>query len=112
MKQKTLIWLVIFAILAAAGAGVYLFHGGGTQAVIYVDGQVYDAIDLSSVAVAYERTIETQYGWNTIRVSHGAIAVAEADCPEHDCVRQGEIEDGAIPIVCLPHRLVIQIEEP
>ncbi len=112
MKYKTLFWAILFALLAAAGAGVYLFRGGGAQAVIYVDGQVYDTVDLNAVAIPYERTIETEYGWNTVRFSHGAVAVTEADCPERDCVRQGAITDGAIPIVCLPHRLVIQIEEP
>ena len=113
MKQKTLFWPVLFILLAAVGAGVYLLHGGsGTQAVIYVDGAVYDTVDLGSVAAAYERTVETEYGRNVIRVSHGAIAVASADCPDKLCVRQGEITDSALPIVCLPHRLVIQIEEP
>ena len=113
MKQKTLFWLVLFLLLAAVGAGVYWLRGGsGTVAVLSVNGEVYDTIDLASVAVAYERTIETDYGWNTIRVSHGAIEVTAADCPDKLCVRQGAITDGVLPIVCLPHRLVIQIEEP
>ena len=113
MKQKTLFWLVLFALLAAAGAGIYALRGGsGTRAVISVDGKVYDTVDLDAVAAAYEFTVETEYGWNTVRVSHGAIQVAAADCPDQVCVRQGTIEDGALPIVCLPHRLVIQIEEP
>lgn len=113
MKRKTLFWIVLFALLAAVGAGVYLFQGGGTQAVITVDGAVYDTVDLSAVAVPYEITVETEYGWNTIRVSHGAIEVADSDCPGHDCVKQGTVTDGVIPIVCLPHKLVIQIvEEP
>lgn len=112
MKRKTVFWIVLFALLAVMGAGVYQFYGGGTVAVIYVDGEEYDTVDLSAVAAPYEFTVETEYGWNTIRVSHGAIEVAEADCPGNDCVHQGTITDGVIPIVCLPHRLVIQIEEP
>ena len=47
----------------------------------------------------------------TVRVSPGAIAVVWSDCPEQICVGQGEIETSAIPITCLPHRLVIQIVE-
>ena len=112
MKRKTLFWIVLFALLASAGIGVYWLCGGGSVAAIYVDGALYDTIDLNAVAVAYERTIRTEYGWNTIWVSHGAIQVADADCPGHDCVKQGAVTDGVIPIVCLPHRLVIQIEEP
>lgn len=112
MKRKTVFWIVLFAVLAALGAGTYLLRGGvGRRAEIYVDGALYDTVDLAAVAVPYEFTVETEYGWNTVRVSHGAIEVADADCPNHDCVKQGTISDGALPIVCLPHRLVIRIEE-
>ena len=110
MKRKTLFWAGLFALLAAAGAGVYLLHGGGSRAVLTVDGQVYRTVELTGVTEPYEFTVETEYGWNTVRVSPGGIEVTDADCPGHDCVRQGAISDGIIPIVCLPHRLVIQIE--
>ena len=33
----------------------------------------------------------------------------EADCPDQVCVRQGWVQDRTVPIVCLPHRLVIEI---
>ena len=110
-KGKSGFWAALFAVLAAGGLGLYLLHPGGTVAALYVDGELYDRVDLSAVAAPYERTIETQWGWNTLRVSHRAIQVIDADCPGHDCVQQGEITDGAIPIVCLPHRLVIEIDE-
>ncbi len=112
MKRKTLFWIALFALLAAGGAVAACLHGGGTVAVITVDGREWDRVDLSAVAVGYETTVETDLGWNTIRVEPGSIAVIDADCPGHDCVEQGAITDGAIPIVCLPHRLVIQIEGP
>lgn len=112
MKQKTLFWLAVFALLAAAGAGLFLLRGGGgTVAVMTVDGEVIDSVDLSAVAVPYEKVVQTQWGQNTVRFSHGAVAVVSADCPDKLCVEQGTIEDGAIPIVCLPHRLVIQITD-
>lgn len=112
MKRKTLFWIVLFALLAAVSAAVACMHGGGTVAIITVDGQERDRIDLSAVAIGYEMTVETDWGWNTIRVEPGRIAVIDADCPGHDCVLQGDIDDGTVPIVCLPHRLVIRIEEP
>ena len=112
MKKKTLIWAVLLAVLAAASAGIYLLlPKSGTVARIYVDGEEYDSIDLSAVAAPYEVTVETEYGYNILRVSHGAIEVIRADCDEQVCVNQGEITDSLIPIVCLPHRMVIQIEE-
>ena len=40
----------------------------------------------------------------------GRIRVESADCPDQVCVDQGWISDGTVPVVCLPNRLVIQIE--
>ena len=112
MNRKTLFWGVLFAVLAlGAGAWYVLRPGGGAVAAVYVDGELYDRIDLSAVAIPYEVTVETAYGYNTLRVSHGAIQVAEADCSEQVCVNQGAIHDSLLPIVCLPHHLVIEIEE-
>ena len=111
MKRKTVFWALLFAALALLGAGVYLLHGEGSRAVISVDGEPYKTVDLAAVAAPYEFTVETEYGRNTVRVSHGTIQVVDADCPGRDCVQQGAISDGVIPIVCLPHKLVIEIRE-
>lgn len=113
MKQNALFWIVLFAVLAAACGGYYLLRGGGDAVVasVYVDGELYDTFDLSAAVIPYEVTVETEYGHNTLRISHGAIEVAESDCSEQVCVRQGTITDSLIPIVCLPHHLVIQIGE-
>lgn len=111
MKRKTVFWAVLFGLLFALGAGFYLVRGGGGRAVISVDGETYRTVDLAGVTEPYEFTVQTRWGWNTVRVEPGAIRVVDADCPGHDCIQQGAISDGVIPIVCLPHRLVIQIEE-
>ena len=110
MKRKTVFWIALFGALFALGAGFYLLHGGGTRAVISVDGEEYRTVDLTAVTEPYEFTVQER-GWNTVRVERGSISVTDADCPGHDCVQQGAIDNGMIPIVCLPHRLVIQIEE-
>ena len=41
---------------------------------------------------------------------NGGISVTESDCRDHICIEQGEIDNEAVPIVCMPHRLVIEIE--
>ncbi len=112
MKRKTLFWAALFAVLVlAAGAYCFLAPTEGTSAAVYVDGELYAAYDLSAVVFPYEVTITTDRGFNTLRVSRGGIRVAAADCPGQDCVRQGEIRDSLLPLVCLPHHIVIEIEE-
>ena len=113
MKRKTWIWILLFAALVLGGLLLYYHLGrtGGTMAVISVDGKEIERIDLSRVEDSYDIVVETAYGRNTVHVEPGAISVTEADCPDRICVHQGKLTGGGIPIVCMPHRLVIEIED-
>ncbi len=113
MKKKNIFWAALLAALCAAALGAALLLralGGGTVAVISVDGEEYERIDLSKAEQSYDFVIETKYGSNTVHVEPGGISVTEADCPDGVCVRQGVIVSGGMPIICMPHRLVIEIE--
>ncbi len=107
-------WIVIFAAVLIICAAAFLLLKGndaqGTTAVIRVDGEVYEKIDLDAVAVAYDMEIKTQYGYNKLHIEHGAISITEADCRDHICVSQGRVSTSGVPIVCLPHRLTVEIE--
>ncbi len=111
--RSTRFWvLIVAAVLAVsllAAAVVRLASPGGSVAEITVDGQVVERIDLDRVTEGYTFTVEDEWGSNTIQVESGRIRVLEADCPDQVCVRQGWISDEVTPIVCLPHRLVIQV---
>lgn len=89
-----------------------LRHSGmqGTVAVIRVDGEIYEKIDLDTVTVAYDMEIETEFGYNKLHIEHGGISVIDADCRDRICIRQGMVTEAGVPIVCLPHRLTIEIE--
>ena len=112
MKKKTILWILIFAGIVIGGLLLYrqLGAGGGVIAVILVDGEEMERIDLSKVRESYDLEIATVYGRNLIHVAPGAISVIEADCPDRICVQMGELTGGGIPIICMPHRLVIAIE--
>ncbi len=51
------------------------------------------------------------YGSNTIKIEGGGVTVTDADCPDGYCVSHVKISNEGETIVCLPHRLVIKIEE-
>ena len=66
--------------------------------------------ELSSMAAVDTFTVEGPGGFsNTILVEPGRIRVSQAGCPDQVCVDQGFVSDGAVPIVCLPNKLIIQI---
>ena len=112
MNKKSLIFAVLFAALVIAGLLLYIAIGnmGGNVAVISLDGEEYERIDLSRVEEAYDIEISTRYGTNIVHVQPGAIGVSYADCPDKVCVNRGSISGGGIPIACVPHRLMISIE--
>ena len=113
MDRKTKIWtIILFSVVLLGLLGYFALNelGGGTIAVITVDGVEYDRIDLSKVTESYDIDIDTQDGHNTVHVEPGRISVTEADCPDGICVAQGAIDKGGVPIVCMPHRLVVKIE--
>ena len=112
MKTKNLLWALLFAVIVLGGVLLYvsLGRGEGTVAVVSVDGEVLERIDLSKVREAYDLDVATDFGRNIVHVEPGAISVTHADCPDQICVYQGKLTGSGIPIICMPHRLVIEIE--
>lgn len=112
MSRTAKIILALLILAAAASAAAILRPKAETVspvARISRDGVVLEEIALNQVTERYTLVLEDDSGSNTILVEPGRICVVEADCPDQICVEQGFISDGTVPIVCLPHRLVIEI---
>lgn len=111
MRTRVILFLLLGA--AAVSTAFLLLRGrGGDRPVARItrDGVLLEEIDLTTVDQPYTLTFEDESGRNVITVEQGRIRVSEADCPDRVCVNQGWISDGAVPIVCLPHRLMVEIE--
>lgn len=114
MVRKTKFWVILFSALfvLSLGAFLILWSVRGTGAVtarIWLDEEIVEEINLSTVAVPYEFDVATELGTNRVRVEHGSIQVVSADCPDQVCVDMGPISGGYVPIACVPHELVIDI---
>ena len=72
---------------------------------IISEGKVLYTLSLS---VDQSVTVTTALGTNTVTIENGAVAVTEADCPDHYCMQRGWCRSGT-DIVCLPHRVVITV---
>lgn len=110
--KKNIPWLIGIGLLLLSCAIFLLLRktGSGQLARIFADGVCIREIDLSAVTEPYTFSVETAYGVNEILVTPGDICVTHSDCPDQVCVRSGSPRDSGLPIVCLPHRLVIQLE--
>lgn len=111
MKYKIvgIIIAVIFA-LGVAGSILVLTAPEKNTVRIVSDGEVLYTVDLST---SEDRIIEIPYGdhINTVEIKDHQIRVVSADCPDKTCVRMGRLSSAAMPIVCLPHHLVIEFTD-
>ncbi|MBD5129417.1 MAG: NusG domain II-containing protein [Ruminococcaceae bacterium] len=110
MNRKIITASVITALIAAAGIAAWLIMRNipreNPAAEIYLNGELLKTVSLSEEC---EFIVDCGNGHNTVTVRDGAVSVTEADCPDKVCVRTGAISGGAVPIVCLPHRLEIRV---
>ncbi|AZP92928.1 NusG domain II-containing protein [Enterococcus mundtii] len=80
-------------------------------AVVKIDGKEVERFDLdeiSSKMVTYYPS-DTQY--NIVEIHEGKIRVKEDNSPDQIAVRTGWISEAGQTSICLPHRLVITIEQ-
>ncbi|MDO4581660.1 MAG: NusG domain II-containing protein [Bacillota bacterium] len=109
-SQKTLL-LIFSALLLLALLLLLLAPHGGVGAVeICQNGQLLyrlpatEQVQTLTIAAA-------DGGYNVVSWSAAGAQVTAADCPDRLCVRRGLVAHGGLPIVCLPHRLSVEIVE-
>ncbi|MBQ9045964.1 MAG: NusG domain II-containing protein [Oscillospiraceae bacterium] len=119
--KNTRFWIVIIALVAAASAGALVWQHIAAKRVaerqtpviaeIYVEGECVRTIDLAAVTEPEEFEVSGAIGTNTIRVEPGRVCVTQAECPDHVCIQMGWLSvEHPSPIVCLPNKVVIQLQ--
>ena len=112
--KSTKFWVALIAgfLIFFAAASILLpkLLPHGDTAVVYLDGKKVLAINLGLGGPPYEMPVEGAAYGNVLEVAPGKIRMLHADCPDQICVKTGWVQGGSVPIVCLPSRLVVQIE--
>lgn len=99
--------IVVIAMVALIMINVFV-KKDGKVAVITVDGQVYATLELSKDTELEIQGIDG--GMNKLKIYDGKAYMVEADCPDKVCINQGKISKTGETIVCLPHKVVIEIK--
>ena len=108
-SDKFWIFLLCGALIVSAAAAILLRGGAADEARVYLDGVLIETLDISPSAGSYSITVDSEYGVNVITVDNGRVCISDADCPDGSCIRLGWVGGGMTPIVCLPHKLVIEM---
>lgn len=113
MKNKSNIVVAVLIVVVLAVA-IFFYAASqvapvkiaGLRAVIHDgDGGVQElALDKDA-----ELPVTTSYGTNVVVVQGGSVFVRVADCDNQDCVHQGKLNKPGGQIICLPHKLWIEV---
>ena len=99
---------ILVAVIAVAGACLYLFHGEGDTVTVSVDGKVIATYPLDVDRVEEIRTDGD--GLNRLVIKDGKAWVETASCPDGICAAHKPIYREGESIVCLPNKVVITVK--
>ena len=93
-----------------AGSTYAASDAGGAAAALYAviqnsDG-FYQVLSLGEDATV---TVTGSLGTNIIEIANGRVRCLESDCSNQTCVKQGWVSGRGQTVVCLPHKLIVQV---
>lgn len=104
-----LLYVIQRKMISGSDSGTGPDSGTKPEAVLQMEGKIIHTMPLDENA-RYRAEDEDGH-YNLVEVKDGGVAVLEADCDNQVCVRTGRIRNTGEVIACLPHRLIIYIEE-
>ena len=99
-----------------SGEAIAQPEGDGLRVYITLDGAA-----LIELPFSQPRTVTVEQpgiGENTVALTGGSVYMSHADCDNQDCVNMGEVTAENLElrvmggfIVCLPHKLSVEVRE-
>ena len=109
MIRKADIVLAVILIVLGLAASYFFTVGGsaGSTVHISVNGESYASYPLSE-----DRTVEIAQNdhINKITIDNGMVSMTFSDCANQDCVLHNPVSATGETIVCLPNKVVVEIE--
>lgn len=107
LKKADMVLLFLVIIMAVIGTiYINLSKKQGKEVCISIDGKIKKTFPISD-DIEYE--IKTDEGTNLLVIKDGMASVVKADCKDKVCVNYAPISETDETIICLPHKLVIEI---
>ena len=109
MKKQDIFLLIVILLLSAGIFAAYrlFYHADGDFVTVTVDGQIYCTLPLDKDTTREIPGVNG--GVNVLEIKDHAASITSADCPDKLCVHQKKIEKQGETLVCLPHKVIIQV---
>ncbi len=83
----------------------------GNVVKVTVDKQVKDCYNFNKDTEVVIKTGDKDQFENILVIENGKAFIKSANCPDKICVKHHKISKTGETIVCLPHKLVVEITE-
>ena len=106
--KRDLIVVIAVAIVIAVSAIAAAFYqkNEGDTLRITIDGELYGEY---SLADNQSVTMAEKLGYNSLVIENGTAYMADADCADKYCMAYKPISKNGETIICLPHKLVVEV---
>lgn len=109
---KIIFIIIIFIFIICCIWTVIIFQKPKQQNIkIIQDNQVLQEFDLNITKDQEINMPAPDGGYNIIQIKNHQICILESDCPDQTCIKTGVLKAQGLPIVCLPHKLIIRFAE-
>lgn len=109
MRNDIFFIAILCAVISIGALFLYFFRTDGNTVNIIVDGEIYGVYSLDENMTVEILTGESKTNKNILVISDGKAYVSEADCPDGICSEHRPISHNGESIICLPHKVVIEV---
>ena len=108
--KNDIILAVVIVLIAAAGLLLFVFNREqGSTVSVKIDGTQIASYPLGENREIPIKTGDNDEHINVLVIKDGKASISEADCPDKICVETRAVSYVGETVVCLPHKLVIEI---
>ncbi|MGN0840297.1 MAG: NusG domain II-containing protein [Candidatus Ornithospirochaeta sp.] len=107
MNKRRLADVLVIVFFLVVSLLLFLLIGKrkeGSEVRVMVEGKEIGVYSLSR-----DGEFSLNGGTNTLIIKDGKAYMADADCPDKLCVRQGKIHRNGETITCLPNKLTVTV---
>lgn len=114
MKKLDYIVIIGLIVVSLLSSGVILYISAQKKyqseyVEISVNGKLYKKVSFNN-STEEIIDVKTELGENIVKISKGKVQILDADCPDKICVKDGYIEEPGELLVCLPHKVIVEIK--
>lgn len=103
LRKGDIVIIAAVLVLAVFSAAFAFSRGWGETVTVKADNEtVYTG------SLYYDRTVKL--AGNTVVIENGSVYVSDADCKNQICVNHSPITKKGESIICLPNKVIVEIE--